>query len=218
MNKLSELFERFPSNRGKLTTICPWTCARAHHPRSNAPRVKQKRHDTSRHTARCARVLQDHGYSAVARSRLCFFDGAEGSGVAIIKRGLGNTALEKPRSSWPTNNLFQREVQHRSHWSVPTGKYRTIGEAPVPVAYLPQLRARRTLVLRTSSDPATLLDSIRREIHSVDPNVAPTDLETMQQYMSLPLFPARTTGLLLGVSGFLALVLTTIGLLGVIST
>src|SRR5947208_10628923 len=35
--------------------------------------------------------------------------------------------------------------------------------------------------------------------------------------MSLPLFPARATGLLLGVSGFLALVLTTIGLFGVIS-
>jgi len=39
----------------------------------------------------------------------------------------------------------------------------------------------------------------------------------MQQYMSLPLFPARTLGLLLGVSGLLALVLTTIGLFGVIS-
>ena len=39
----------------------------------------------------------------------------------------------------------------------------------------------------------------------------------MQQYMSLPLFPARTTGLLLGVSGFLALALTSIGLFGVIS-
>jgi len=51
----------------------------------------------------------------------------------------------------------------------------------------------------------------------VDPNIAATDMETMNQYMSLPLFPARTTGLLLGVSGFLALVLTTIGLFGVIS-
>ncbi len=39
----------------------------------------------------------------------------------------------------------------------------------------------------------------------------------MQQYMTLPLFPARTTGLLLGVSGFLALALTSIGLFGVIS-
>ena len=100
---------------------------------------------------------------------------------------------------------------------VPTGRYRTLAEDPVPVVFRPQLWARRALVVRTSGDPATLLDSIRSEIHSVDPTIAPTDLETMQQYMSLPLFPARATGLLLGVSGFLALVLTTIGLFGVIS-
>lgn len=100
---------------------------------------------------------------------------------------------------------------------VKTGKYRTLGEDPIPVAYLPQLRSLRTLVVRTSGDASALLDAVRREIHSVDPNVAATDLETMQQYMSLPLFPARTTGLLLSVSGFLALALTSIGLFGVIS-
>ena len=144
-------------------------------------------------------------------------DGAEGSGVAIINEAL---AIRLSKNQDPVGQritFFREKSSTEVIGVVPTGKYRTIGEAPVPVAYLPQLRARRTLVVRTSSDPATLLDSIRREIHSVDPNIAPTDLETMQQYMSLPLFPARTTGLLLGVSGFLALVLTTIGLLGVIS-
>jgi len=144
-------------------------------------------------------------------------DGAEGSGVAIINEAL---AIRLSKNQDPVGQritFFREKSSTEVIGVVPTGKYRTIGEAPVPVAYLPQLRARRTLVVRTSSDPATLLDSIRREIHSVDPNIAPTDLETMQQYMSLPLFPARTTGLLLGVSGFLALVLTTIGLFGVIS-
>ncbi|PYU67744.1 MAG: hypothetical protein DMG52_33330 [Acidobacteria bacterium] len=144
-------------------------------------------------------------------------DGAEGSGVAIINEAL---AIRLSKNHDPVGQritFFREKSSTEVIGVVPTGKYRTIGEAPVPVAYLPQLRARRTLVVRTSSDPATLLDSIRREIHSVDPNIAPTDLETMQQYMSLPLFPARTTGLLLGVSGFLALVLTTIGLFGVIS-
>src|SRR5205809_1553896 len=144
-------------------------------------------------------------------------DGAEGSGVAIINEAL---AIRLSKNHDPVGQritFFREKSSTEVIGVVPTGKYRTIGEAPVPVAYLPQLRARRTLVVRTSSDPATLLDSIRREIHSVDSNIAPTDLETMQQYMSLPLFPARTIGLLLGVSGFLALVLTTIGLLGVIS-
>ena len=100
---------------------------------------------------------------------------------------------------------------------VKTGKYRTLGEDPVPVVYLSQLPPARTLVVRTSGDPAALLDTLRREIHLVDSNIAATDLETMRQYMTLPLFPARTTGVLLGVSGFLALALTSIGLFGVIS-
>src|SRR6266403_3763973 len=144
-------------------------------------------------------------------------DGAEGSGVAIINEALAIRLWKNQDPVGQRITFFREKSSTEVIGVVPTGKYRTIGEAPVPVAYLPQLRARRTLVVRTSSDPATLLDSIRREIHSVDPHIAPTDLETIQQYMSLPLFPARTTGLLLGVSGFLALVLTTIGLLGVIS-
>jgi putative ABC transport system permease protein len=98
-----------------------------------------------------------------------------------------------------------------------TGKYRTLGEEPIPLVYLPRLPGLRTLVVRTSGDPKHLLDMIRREIQVVDPNMAATDLETMQQYMALPLFPARTTGLLLGASGILALVLTCVGLFGVIS-
>src|SRR5438132_9422673 len=147
-------------------------------------------------------------------------EGAEGSGVTIINEALAKR-LWKNQDPVGQRMAFFAGPGKKSSTEVigviPAGKYRTLGEAPVPVAYLPQLRARRTLVVRTSSDPATLLDSIRREIHSVDSNIAPTDLETMQQYMSLPLFPSRATGLLLGVSGFLALVLTTIGLLGVIS-
>jgi predicted permease len=100
---------------------------------------------------------------------------------------------------------------------VKTGKYRTLGEEPIPLVYLPRLPGRRTLVVRTSGDPRFLLDTIRREIQAVDANIAATDLETMEQYMALPLFPARTMGLLLGASGILALVLTCIGLFGVIS-
>lgn len=100
---------------------------------------------------------------------------------------------------------------------VKTGKYRTLGEQPVPAIYETGLPPRRILVVRTSSDDRSLLDSLRREVQIVDPKMAATDLETIEDYMSLPLFPARTTGLLLGASGILGLVLTFIGLFGVIS-
>lgn len=100
---------------------------------------------------------------------------------------------------------------------VKTGKYRTLGEDPIPVIFRDELPPQRILVVRTSGDARNLLGVIRREVQLVDPNMVPTDTQTMQDYMSLPLFPARATGLLLGASGALALVLAWIGLFGVIS-
>jgi len=146
-----------------------------------------------------------------------FSESQESSQVAIINDALAQR-LWKDQDPLGKRMIFNDErVSTEIVAVVSTGKYRTLGEDPVPVAYLAKLPPKRTLVVRTSGDPAALLDTVRREIHSADPHIAATDLETMQQYMSLPLFPARTTGLLLGVSGFLALTLTSIGLFGVIS-
>lgn len=97
------------------------------------------------------------------------------------------------------------------------GKYHTLGESPVAVVYRGELPQQRTIVIRTSGDPHSLIDALRRQVRTVDPLMAATDLQTMQEFMALPMFPARTSGLLLGFSGILALLLTTIGLFGVIA-
>jgi predicted permease len=144
-------------------------------------------------------------------------EGEERSGVTIINEALAKRLWKNQDPLGRRIRFHEEKVGTEIIGVVKTGKYRTLGEDPIPVAYLPQLPPGRTLVVRTSGDPAALLDTVRREIHSVDPHIAATDLETMQQYMTLPLFPARTTGVLLGVSGFLALALTSIGLFGVIS-
>jgi putative ABC transport system permease protein len=144
-------------------------------------------------------------------------EGEQKSGVTIINEALAKRLWKNQDPVGRRISFHEERVGTEIIGVVKTGKYRTLGEDPIPVAYLPQLPPGRTLVVRTSGDPAALLDTVRHEIHSVDPHIAATDLETMQQYMTLPLFPARTTGLLLGVSGFLALGLTSIGLFGVIS-
>jgi predicted permease len=100
---------------------------------------------------------------------------------------------------------------------VKNGKYRTLGEAPAPAVFRGQLPPARTLVVRTAGDSRMLLNEIRREVPVVDPLMAATDVQTIEQYMALPLFPARTVGWLLGVSGILAVVMTAIGLFGVIA-
>src|SRR6185437_14597756 len=94
----------------------------------------------------------------------------------------------------------------------------TLGESPVAVIFratLPQ--GKRTLVVRTAGDARPLLDELARTVQEVDPLMAVTDSQTIEEYMALPLFPARATGFLLGASGILAVVLTAIGLFGVIA-
>ncbi len=101
---------------------------------------------------------------------------------------------------------------------VKSGKYRTLGEGPVAVVFRSTPPSgKRTLVIRTSGDSRPLLNELARTVQEVDPLMAATDSQTIEEYMALPLFPARTTGLLLGASGILAVVLTAIGLFGVIA-
>ena len=163
--------------------------------------------------------FQTMGISLLRGRDFTSFESTEGRGVAIANEALAKKLWKNQDPMGHRISFFGEESSKTVEviGVVPTGKYRTLGEEPLAVLYLPQLRARRTLVARTSGDPAAALESIRHEIYAVDPKIAATDLETMQQYMSLPLFPARTTGLLLGVSGGMALALTVIGLFGVIS-
>ena len=100
---------------------------------------------------------------------------------------------------------------------VKDGKYHTLGEGPLPVVFRGTLPPARTLVVRTAGDSRTLLNEVSREVPIVDPLMAATGVQTIEEFMALPLFPARTVGWLLGVSGILAVVMTTIGLFGVIA-
>jgi predicted permease len=101
---------------------------------------------------------------------------------------------------------------------VKTGKYRSLSEDPLDFMYLPLgSQSQEFLVVRTRTGEEGALSEIRRVIQSLDPNVVPMEMETISQYMALPLFAAHTTGLLLAVFGSVALLLATIGLSGVVS-
>jgi macrolide transport system ATP-binding/permease protein len=100
---------------------------------------------------------------------------------------------------------------------VKDGKYHTLGEGPLAVVFRGTLPASRTLVVRTSGDERTVLGEVRHEVPIVDPLMTTTEEQTVEDFMALPLFPARATGWLLGVSGILAVVMTAIGLFGVIA-
>jgi FtsX-like permease family protein/MacB-like protein len=143
-------------------------------------------------------------------------------GVVIINE-------EMARSFWPnrdpvgavlTMGSGTEEQRFEIVGVVKNGKYRSLGEQPRHFLYHPILQgyyARSTLVAKTSGDPASLLAAVRREIGALDPNVAPTQLGAIEEHMAFALFPARISGVLLGVFGVLALVLAIVGLSGLIA-
>ena len=103
---------------------------------------------------------------------------------------------------------------------VEDGKYRTVGENLRPVVYRSRLqhpRARSTFVAHVRGDPQAALGAIREATRALDSRLSLSRLETLDRHLSLALFPARTTGLLLGAFGGVALLLAISGLFGVIA-
>jgi len=136
------------------------------------------------------------------------------------------------RQYWPGRDPLGRRIvlggdddpKHRQACEivgvVKTGKYRTLGEDPLPFMYRSYWQsyvARVHLVVRTQADPASVFAGLRQAVQALGPNLALYDVETMKQLMLLPLFPAHAAGLVLGVFGGLALLLATMGLYGVMS-
>ncbi|HKG48701.1 MAG TPA: ABC transporter permease [Pyrinomonadaceae bacterium] len=103
---------------------------------------------------------------------------------------------------------------------VRTSKYRSLGEAPVPVAYVPLQQNHETgmaLHVRTSVDPSSVAGAIRNEVQSLEKNLPLGNPELMNERVANSLYAARMGAILLAVFGGLALLLAAIGLYGVMS-
>src|SRR3974390_2700855 len=86
--------------------------------------------------------------------------------------------------------------------------YLPMSQAPVPAM---------EIVVRTHANPAAIGDTIRNAVRQVDPNQAIYDMETLQQRIDSSLVGRRFLMVLLSVFAGLALLLSALGLYGVIS-
>ncbi len=143
-------------------------------------------------------------------------DSQPGAGKVIINQAMA-------AHYWPGRNPIGEHFKDGKQTVeivgvVKTGKYRTLSEDPIDFMYLPLgSQSQEFLVVRTGTGEEAALDGIRRVIQTLDPNVVPLEMESISQYMGLPLFAAHTTGVLLALFGVVALLLATIGLSGVVS-
>jgi predicted permease len=101
-----------------------------------------------------------------------------------------------------------------------TIKYQTVGEEAQAYIYMPRLQNYQpgmSLVIRAAGPLDTVLATVRNEVQQLDRALPITNVQTMNEIMQLGLWPARMAASLLGALGFLALLLASIGIYGVMS-
>ncbi|MFN7943996.1 MAG: ABC transporter permease [Blastocatellia bacterium] len=74
-----------------------------------------------------------------------------------------------------------------------------------------------TVVARTSIDPSSLIQSVRNEVRSLNPDLPVYDIRTLEDRISLTVAQPRFQMLLLAIFAGIALLLTAVGLYGVLA-
>jgi predicted permease len=152
-----------------------------------------------------------------------FRPGIPDDDIAIVNQALAGTAFPQENPVGKNISYLGRTV--RIVALVATAKSRTIGEDPHACLYLPIARNLRgndsltgiTLALRTRENPAGYEAALRRAIGRVDPALAVFDVRTMDAQISKALFLPRVSATLFGLAGLMGLLISTVGIYGVIS-
>jgi ABC-type antimicrobial peptide transport system permease subunit len=100
------------------------------------------------------------------------------------------------------------------------GKYLSLNEPPEPYFYLPyaqQSAGEMTVIARVSTDPLTMAGVFRREVAGLDPAMPIMQVTTIDEHMQTALVGQRAAAVLVGVLGGFGLLLSIIGLYGVVA-
>ena len=95
-----------------------------------------------------------------------------------------------------------------------------IGEEPQPLAYLPltqDFSPAATMQVRTNGKPENVIPTVRRNIQSLDNNLALTNWNTIGELLDQGLWAPRMGAALLSIFGGIALILAIVGVYGVLS-
>jgi len=99
-------------------------------------------------------------------------------------------------------------------------KYRSILETPKAFFYIPLRQNFAPTVglnLRTNQPADTIARALAREMHSLDPDLAPYEVSTMRERVERSTSAQHAAVMLLSIFGSLTVLLATIGLYGVLS-
>jgi putative ABC transport system permease protein len=139
---------------------------------------------------------------------------------------------ELARRSWPGEDPIGKRLQvgtELTRWRQVVG---VVGNArlsgleakvdpaiyvPFPQNSWPNALRNSFIVLRTTTDPQSLIPAIRRELRSVDPTFPITQIRTMDEIVGDSLSQRRFNTALLALFAFVAVALAAVGIYGVMS-
>ena len=99
-------------------------------------------------------------------------------------------------------------------------KNRALNTDPRPVYYVPQAQVpfnQEIMVVKTTGDPHALVKAATKEVGTLDADLAVFGVKTMEEYISRSISTPRFNTTLLSIFAAVALVLTIVGLYGVMS-
>ena len=130
------------------------------------------------------------------------------------------------RQLWPNESPIGKRISNDGgqHWGQIVGVVGDVREfgvdhPPVAEIYAPQAisPAPGTVVVRTAAEPQSMVRTLTRAIHDVDPQAAVTHVETLEQARYESIASPRLTASLLGVFAGLALVIAAAGIGGIMA-
>jgi macrolide transport system ATP-binding/permease protein len=158
------------------------------------------------------------GISIVAGREFTRNDEGNAPPVAIVNETMA-------AKYWPGKDAVGQRLKVKDKWMEIVGvaknaNYRTKLEQPTPFFYVPVRQnffVQNGFVIRTDQSAAAIMNALAREIHALDPNLAPLDAISLQQQVDVMSYTQRLAAALLAIFGGMALFLAAIGLYAVMS-
>jgi predicted permease len=174
-------------------------------------------------------VISPGYFSAIGTPLLRGRDFQETDTTDAMPLAIVNATMEK--KYWPNQGAIGKQVGPGTTryplltivGVVPDVKHTSLREETAPEMYVlynqkpwPSMLDMR-VALRTKADPASITESVRENIHAIDPDLPLAKVATLATLVDDSMSQPRFSVFLLGLFGVLALLLASIGMYGVIS-
>jgi putative ABC transport system permease protein len=152
-------------------------------------------------------------------------DGAAAPGVIVVNRSFADKFFPNEDPIGKRIKPGISTTEKKADWREIVGvvgdvRNRNLSSELRPGYFVPQAQVpfnQMTILVRTTNDPHTLVTAVQNEVHSMDGELPVFNVKTMDEHISATVAAPRFNTTLLVIFASVALILTIVGLYGVMS-